>query len=114
MPRPLMRGVPLFSLVLVLMLSGAFWWRVGRTSRRDAGASEPACDSTRAVNIAIDSLITVDHFKSKVYRFEHDSAGTQVVTIPNMPNTSSIVDGMAVIRIDGSCRITSLVRTDSA
>ena len=111
MPRPLMRGVPLFSLVLVLLLAGAFWWRVGRTPRQGPRASEPACDSARAVNMAIDSLSEIDHFKSKVYRFENDSIGTQVVMVPN---TSLIVDGMAVIRIDRGCRITSLVRRDSA
>jgi hypothetical protein len=111
MQRPVMRGVPLFSLVVVLLFAGAFWIRAGRRPPPSGTWAVPACDSASAASVVIDSLGRIDPFRSKVLRFERDSAGLRIVTIPDTP---TIVDGMAVARVGARCRITSLVQTDSA
>ena|SRR2546425_236802 len=107
-----MRRVPLFSLVLVLLFAGAFWWRVGRRPTPTGNWAVRTCDSTSAVSVAFDSLAKVDPFRSKVFRFERDSQGVRIVTIPD--TASRMLDGMAIIRIGERCRVTSLVQTDSA
>ena len=107
-----MRRIPLFSLVLLLLLAGAFWIRTGRRPRPSGNWAVPTCDSTNAARVAIDSLSRIDPFRSRVFRFESDSQGMRIVTIPD--TMSRMPDGMAVIHVDGRCRITSLVQTDSA
>jgi len=107
-----MRRVPLFSLVLVLLFAGAFWFRVGRRPPVVESLSVPPCDSARAATIVIDSLTRIDPFRSTVFRFERDSLGVRIVTIPDSPST--VRDGMAVVRVNRRCRITSLVQRDSA
>jgi len=107
-----MRRVPLFSLVLVLLFAGAFWFRVGRRPPVVESLSAPPCDSARAATIVIDSLTRIDPFRSTVFRFERDSLGVRIVTIPDSPST--VRDGMAVVRVNRRCRITSLVQRDSA
>jgi len=79
---------------------------------RPLSQNSQACDSVRAARVALDSLARLDRFKSAIYRYEPDSAGVRIVTwpAPNQP----ILDGMAVIRLDRTCRITNLVQTDSA
>jgi hypothetical protein len=108
-----MRRVPLFSLVLVLLFAGAFWFRVGRRPPVVESLSvTPPCDSARAARIVIDSLTRIDPFRSTVFRFGRDSLGVRIVTIPASPST--VRDGMAVVRVNRRCRITSLVQRDSA
>jgi len=107
-----MRRVPLFSLVLLLLVAGAFWIRAGRRPRPTGSWAVPTCDSASAARVAIDSLSSIDPFRSRVFRFGADSQGMRIVTIPD--TMSRMRDGMAVVRVDDRCRITSLVQTDSA
>ncbi|HET6764202.1 MAG TPA: hypothetical protein VFH27_11040 [Longimicrobiaceae bacterium] len=46
-----------------------------------------------------------------MHRIEADSAGTRIIT---RPADAATLDGMAIVRVNRSCRIISLVRTDSA
>jgi len=77
-------------------------------------ARETPCDSSRAARVALDSLSRLDSFPSAVFRFERDSAGTRIVTGPDRRAGATVVDGMAVVRVTPTCRIASLVQTDSA
>jgi hypothetical protein len=106
------RRIPLFSLVLILIFAGTWWIRVGRHPRPTGSFAVPACDSANAARVAIDSLSRVERFRSRVFRFQADSQGMRIVTIPD--TTSTVTDGMAVIHVNRRCRITSLVQADSA
>jgi hypothetical protein len=107
-----MRRVPLFTLVLLLLFAGGFWIRAGRGARASGNWALPTCDSASAAKVAIDSLTKIDPFRSRVLRFERDSLGVRIVTMPD--SGSRVLDGMAVIHVNRGCRITSLVQTDSA
>ena len=76
--------------------------------------SRPTCDSTRAAQLALDSLARLDPFHSAVLRFERDSAGVRIVTWPERQTGTIVRDGMAIVRVGPTCRIVSLVQTDSA
>jgi hypothetical protein len=77
-------------------------------------ARETPCDSSRAARVALDSLARLDPFPSAVLRFARDSAGTRIVTWPDRRAGATVVDGMAIVRVTPSCRIASIVQTDSA
>jgi hypothetical protein len=47
-----------------------------------------------------------------VHRVERDSVGG-AIRIVTWPATTGVLDGMAIVRVDRGCRITSLVQTDS-
>ena len=95
------------SLVMTAYLSCA-----ARHAGSDAGAlSRASCDSTSAVRIALDSLRKLDTLPSTVLRFQSDTNGFRVVT---MVRHAYIRDGMSIVRISATCRILSLVQTDSA
>ena len=110
--RSLGSRVPLFSLVILLLFAGAFWIRAGRARAPSTRGPAPSCDSTSAARVAIDSLGQLDRFRSKVLRFERDADSVRIVTMPG--GQIPVLDGMAVVRINARCRITSLVQTDSA
>jgi hypothetical protein len=107
-----MQRVPLFSLVLLLVFAGAFWIWTGPGGRSSGRWGAQPCDSARAARVAIDSLTKVDPYRSRVLRFNRDSLGVRIVTMPD--SGSAVTDGMAVIRVNDQCRIISLVQTDSA
>jgi len=77
-------------------------------------AREVPCDSSQAARLALDSLARLDSFPSAVVRFERDSTGVRIVTGPDRQAGATVVDGMAVVRVTPTCRIASLVQTDSA
>ena len=78
-----MRRVPLFTLVLLLLFAGAFWIRAGQGARPSGSWALPTCDSASAAKAAIDSLTETDPFRSRVLRFERDSVGVRIVTMPD-------------------------------
>lgn len=84
-----------------------------RNAQRSDARDAP-CDSTRAVRLALDSLARLDSFPSAVLRFQRDSNGLRIVTWPDRAAGATIVDGMAIVQLTPTCRITSLVQTDSA
>ena len=104
--------VPLFTLVLVVLFAGAFWMRAGRGHRPAGETVAPPCDSTRAVNLVIDSVANRYYFKSQVLRFAREPNRVRIVTMP--VSSMGIRDGMTITYVDDQCRITHLVQTDSA
>jgi len=86
--------------------------RAGHGDGDTLRATASSCDSAHAARAALDSLARLDPFRSEVYRYEADSAGVRIATWP-APG-AAVTDGMAVVRVDRACRITSLVQTDSA
>jgi len=104
------------TIVEPVVLALAVGFAACSNSPRAAGQpiDRPTCDSTRAAQLALDSLARLDPFRSAVLRFQRDSAGVRIVTWPE-PRTGTIVrDGMAIVRVSPACRIVSLVQTDSA
>ena len=89
--------------VVLCILSG----RAHGQARCTGGPS----DSARAANIVLDTLRRLDTFPSRVFRFSRDSSGFRIVTEPADGRTA---DGMAIVRLDGRCKVTSIVQTDSA
>src|SRR5216684_2522890 len=77
-------------------------------ARCDGGGS----DSARAARVALDTLARIQPFPSQVYRFSRDSSGFRIVTLPAPDHL--MTDGMAIIRLNAQCQVTSLVQTDSA
>lgn len=69
-------------------------------------------DSTRAVRIALDTLGKVERFQSVVLRYSRDSTGVRVVTMP--APSAKVLDGMGIVRVGPSCKVLSVVQTDSA
>ena len=84
----------------------------GARDRAGAASVGIACDSTRAVRIALDSMGQVYRFKSSVHRYGRDATGLRVVTLPTPGQ--SVRDGMAIVLVDHACRISRLTLTDSA
>ncbi len=109
-----MRRVPLFSLVLVLLFAGTWWLRVGRRPPPTSNWAVPTCDSAAAVRVAIDSLARTDPFRSRIFRFQRDSQGLRITTMPDQHLQPGILDGMAVVLVGPRCSIISVVRGDSA
>jgi hypothetical protein len=91
-------------------------WACGGVSQgadQSTGRATP-CDSARAARVALDSLARLDRSPSAVLRFERDSAGVRIVTLPDRQANATVRDGMAIIRVGPNCRIVTLVQTDSA
>jgi len=70
------------------------------------------CDSNQVVRITLDSLARLDGFRSEVFRYEPDSMGFRIVTVP--APSARVLDGMAIVRVSRACRIENLTQTDSA
>jgi hypothetical protein len=68
-------------------------------------------DSARAICVAVDTLSRGYGLASRPLRVAAESGGFRVVTVPDDSNT---VDGMAVVEVDASGRVQSVVLTDSA
>jgi hypothetical protein len=66
----------------------------------------------------LDSLARLDPFPSAVYRLTQDMLGMRFVTWPDHAWAEAaqiqILDGMAIVHVNATCRIVSLVQTDSA
>ena len=76
-----------------------------------ASCGGPARDSAQAVRIALDTLHRLQAFASQPVRFSLDSSEFRIVTAPV---SSLVLDGMAIVRLSRSCRVLSVVQTDSA
>jgi hypothetical protein len=106
----------ILRIVSVALVAGA---ACSPSERRDSGAERAGglvqampCDSARATRVVIDSLDRAFPFRSAIFRYGADSAGIRVVTIP-APG-AKVLDGMAIVRLDGACRITRVEPRDSA
>jgi len=101
---------PCAVILLGLLLAPARSVQAQRPSSSRTCGTQPG-DSARVVQRVLDSLARGAPFRSKVYRYQLDSLGIRIVT---MPADARFVDGMAIVRIDPRCRIVSIVQTDSA
>lgn len=108
------RIVTMFRRAVASFVLGCTACNGARSRVVQATSHVAACDSSRAARVALDSLGRLDSFPSAVLRFERDGAGTRIVTWPDPRPGARVVDGMAIVRVSPSCRIISLVQTDSA
>jgi hypothetical protein len=102
---------PLQSLLITALAVAACTSQPAQ-SLRSAAVSEQPCDSARAARLALDTLARLDKFPSAVYRYEPQADGVRIVTWP--AESLHILDGMAIVRVSRTCRILTLVQTDSA
>lgn len=84
----------------------------GERDRAGAARAATACDSTRVVSVALDSIDRIYRFKSSIHQFADDSSGFRVVTWPTPGQ--NVLDGMAIVLVNHDCRIVRLTPTDSA
>ena len=102
------------ALGLLLALAGCDQSRSSRRTELPDHAARGAlvCDSNQVVRITLDSLARLDGFRSEVFRYEPDSMGFRIVTVP--APSARVLDGMAIVRVSRACRIENLTQTDSA
>jgi hypothetical protein len=103
-----------FSMGVVAMASAVACSSSGVTPGRAmaSGCNGGPQDSAIAAAVVLDTLGKLDPFHSKIYTFRRDSSGFRVTTTPAPP--PRVTDGMAIVLLDRTCQITSLIQTDSA